>query len=59
MFTPAQLDDLEVLIRQRTAKVLDDLPRNETFDCVDRVSIELTTQMLATLFDFPLEDGAS
>ena len=28
----------------------------ETFDWVDRVSIELTTQMLATLFDFPWEE---
>jgi cytochrome P450 len=36
--------------------VLDALPRNETFNWVDRVSIELTTQMLATLFDFPWED---
>jgi cytochrome P450 len=36
--------------------VLDDLPRNEIFDWVDRVSIELTTMMLATLFDFPWED---
>jgi cytochrome P450 len=27
----------------------------ETFDWVDRVSIELTTGMLATLFDFPYE----
>jgi cytochrome P450 len=36
--------------------VLDALPRNETFNFVDRVSIELTTQMLATLFDFPWED---
>jgi cytochrome P450 len=34
----------------------DALPRNATFDWVDRVSIELTTQMLATLFDFPWED---
>jgi cytochrome P450 len=32
------------------------LPRNETFDFVDRVSAELTTQMLATLFDFPWEE---
>ena len=38
------------------ADLLDDLPRNETFDWVDRVSIELTTQMLATLFDFPWEE---
>src|SRR5258708_19018344 len=56
MFTPTHLDELAVLIRQRSAKVLDDLPRNETFNFVDRVSIELTTQMLATLFDFPFEE---
>jgi cytochrome P450 len=36
--------------------VLDSLPRNETFNFVDLVSIELTTQMLATLFDFPFEE---
>ena len=30
--------------------------RGEVFDWVDRVSIELTTQMLAVLFDFPWED---
>jgi cytochrome P450 len=29
-------------IRERTGRVLDDLPRHETFDWVDRVSIELT-----------------
>ncbi len=53
---PANLANMEDLIRERTRKVLDELPRNETFDWVDRVSIELTTLMLATLFDFPLED---
>ena len=36
--------------------MLDSLPEGETFDWVDAVSIELTTLMLATLFDFPLED---
>src|SRR6267378_171889 len=56
MFTPTHLDELAVLIRQRSAKVLDELPRNETFNFVERVSIELTTQMLATLFDFPFEE---
>src|SRR5580700_5491243 len=56
MFTPTHLDELAVLIRQRSAKVLDNLPRNETFNFVERVSIELTTQMLATLFDFPFEE---
>jgi len=53
---PGNLANMEGLIRERTARVLDGLPRGETFDWVDRVSIELTTLMLATLFDFPLED---
>ena len=52
----ANLANLEGTIRERTGRVLDDLPRGETFDWVDRVSIELTTMMLATLFDFPWED---
>jgi cytochrome P450 len=56
MFTPTHLDELAVMIRQRSAKVLDSLPRNETFNFVEKVSIELTTQMLATLFDFPFEE---
>src|SRR5882757_8050598 len=56
MFTPTHLDQLAATIRERAGQVLDALPRNETFDWVDRVSIELTTQMLATLFDFPWED---
>ncbi len=53
---PNNLRNLEATIRERTAAVLDSLPRNETFDFVDKVSIELTTMMLATLFDFPWED---
>lgn len=56
MFTPSHLDQLADLIRERAIVVLDALPRNETFDFVDRVSVELTTQMLATLFDFPWEE---
>ncbi len=56
MFTPTHLDELAKLIRERAQKVLDSLPRNETFNFVERVSIELTTQMLATLFDFPWEE---
>ena len=52
---PQSLAKLETTIRERTAKVLDSLPIGETFDWVDKVSIELTTQMLATLFDFPFE----
>ncbi len=53
---PQSLATMEPLIRERTCNVLDSLPENETFDWVDNVSIELTTLMLATLFDFPLED---
>ncbi len=53
---PSNLAKLEPLIRQRTIEVLDELPRGETFDWVDTVSIELTTRMLATLFDFPFSD---
>ncbi len=53
---PSRLSELESLIRKRAGDILDSLPRNETFNWVDKVSIELTTQMLATLFDFPWED---
>ncbi len=53
---PGNLAVLEHTIRERAQAILDGLPRGERFDWVDRVSIELTTQMLATLFDFPFED---
>ncbi len=55
---PSNLVNLEPLIRKRTSDVLDALPRRETFDWVERVSIELTNMMLATLFDFPWADRA-
>ncbi len=50
------LKNFEHLIRERTIQTLDSLPIYEPFDFVDKVSIELTTMMLATLFDFPQED---
>jgi cytochrome P450 len=53
---PSNLANLEPLIRKRTADVLDALPRNDPFDWVQRVSVELTNMMLATLFDFPWAD---
>jgi cytochrome P450 len=53
---PRNLAHLEPLIRQRVIEILEQLPIGETFDWVDRVSIELTTGMLATLFDFPWEE---
>lgn len=52
---PQNLKNLESLIRQRVIAILDSLPVGETFNWVDLVSRELTTQMLATLFDFPFE----
>jgi cytochrome P450 len=56
MFTPTHLDQLAINIRKRSAECLDNLPRGDIFDWVDTVSIELTTQMLTVLFDFPWED---
>ena len=53
---PRNLAVMEKTIRKRVQDILDSLPRNEEFNWVDLVSIELTTQMLATLFDFPFED---
>jgi cytochrome P450 len=50
------LPNFAELIRTRTQEVLDNLPVGETFDWVERVSVELTTRMLATLFDFPYEE---
>ncbi len=56
MFTPRKLAGLEDLIRTRACAILDDLPVNEEFNWVRAVSVELTGQMLATLFNVPQED---
>ena len=55
-FTPSAMAAMAGDIRRRTDELLDTLPVGERFDWVDRVAIELTTQMLAILFDFPWED---
>ncbi len=55
-FTPRKLHELSDLIRERACQILDELPRGETFNWVRSVSVELTGQMLATLFDIPQED---
>ncbi|MCB0074805.1 MAG: cytochrome P450, partial [Caldilineaceae bacterium] len=55
-FTPKRLQELKDLIRERAGKILDNLPRNEEFNWVRHVSVELTGQMLATIFDVPQED---
>src|SRR5262245_53769034 len=53
---PRNLAALEGAIREKVRNILDDLPVGETFNWVDHVSIELTTQMLATLLDFPFDE---
>ncbi len=53
---PQNLEEMEGLIRSRVQDVLDALPVGEPFNWVDRVSVELTSRMLATLLDFPYED---
>jgi len=53
---PPNLAKMSGTIRERAIRILEGLPRGEVFDWVDRVSIELTTQMLSTLFDFPFEE---
>jgi cytochrome P450 len=53
---PSNLLLLEPIIRERAGEILDTLPVGEEFDWVDKVSIELTTMTLATLFDFPWEE---
>lgn len=55
-FTPGEMVRMSDDIRARTAELLDSLPVGQQFDWVDLVSIELTTQMLAIIFDFPWED---
>ncbi len=55
---PQNLKNFEPIIRERTIDVLDKLPLGESFNWVEKVSIELTTRMLATLFDFPFEERA-
>ena len=53
---PRNLASLEGTIRSRVATILDSLPIGETFNWVDKVSIELTAQMLSTLLGFPFEE---
>ncbi|MFZ5670519.1 MAG: cytochrome P450 [Pseudomonadota bacterium] len=54
--SPGNLQYLEPIIRERAARILDELPVGEEIDWVDKVSVELTTMTLATLFDFPFEE---
>jgi cytochrome P450 len=55
-FGPSEVAAMKAEVQQRTAEVLDSLPIGQPFDWVERLSIELTTGMLARLFDFPWEE---
>lgn len=55
-FTPKRLQELRGLIQERAGTILDNLPRDKEFNWVKEVSVELTGQMLATIFDVPQED---
>jgi cytochrome P450 len=55
-FAPSEMMRLKASIRERTAACLDGLPRGESIDWVQAVSINLTIDMLATLFDFPWDE---
>lgn len=55
-FTPTNMHAMAVRIRERVHRIPEGLSRNEVFDWFGLVSIEVTTQILATLFDFPFEE---
>ena len=55
-FSPSQMAQREVTVRERTRELFDALPVGETFDWVERVSIPLTIGMLCILFDFPWDE---
>jgi cytochrome P450 len=57
--SPKRLASLEQSLRQNIGAILDSLPRNEPFNWVELVSVELTSQMVAKLFDFPFAERRS
>jgi cytochrome P450 len=55
-FGPSPVAAMAHDARARTRALLEGLPLGEAFDWVERVSIELTTGMLARIFAFPWEE---
>jgi cytochrome P450 len=55
-FGPSEIERMRADTVARTAAAIDALPIGTPFDWVEHLSIELTTQMLAILFDFPWEE---
>ena len=52
-FGPSEIERMRADTQKRTSDLIDTLPIGEAFDWVEKLSIELTTDMLAILFDFP------
>lgn len=55
----ASVKEMEDMFRELCIEILEELPVGETFNWVERLSKELTTQILAKLFDFPWEERHS
>ena len=55
-FGPSPVAAMQEEARSRTRALLESLPVGEPFDWVERVSIELTTGMLAKIFAFPWDE---
>ena len=54
--SPKRLVTMETDIRTHIGNLLDGLPRQETFNWVERVSVEITNEMVAILFGLPPRD---
>lgn len=55
VFSSSNLKALEPLFRAQIRKIVDEAPAGEPFDLADRISLEVTAQMMATMFGFPVE----
>jgi len=55
-FAPSEMERLSESIRERSSAMLDSLERGEDFNWVDQISMPLTRDMLAILFDYPWEE---
>src|SRR3546814_12611868 len=55
-FGPPQTERMRTDTLKRTSDVLDSLPHGASFYGVEKLSIELTTQMLAIILDIPLAE---
>lgn len=54
--SPTNLNHMEEVVTKLVNDVLDELPLNEEFDWVSKVSVEVTSRVLAKLMDCPFED---